>query len=79
MLTLTRRRGEAIMIGDHISIRVIRVGRRQAMIGVQAPRDVIVHRGEVYARNNGGDATVQLATPEAATPGSQRTGPRRVT
>lgn len=50
MLLLTRRRGEAIMIGDQVSIRVVHIGRGQVTIGVHAPIDVPVHREEVYVR-----------------------------
>lgn len=48
MLVFTRRRNEAIMIGDGITVRVIRVGRNGVRIGVEAPPSVSVHRQEVY-------------------------------
>jgi carbon storage regulator len=48
MLVFTRKRDEAIMIGDGIEIRVLRVGRDGVRIGVQAPASVSVHRREVY-------------------------------
>ncbi len=48
MLVFTRKRDEAIMIGDGIEIRVLRVGRDGVRIGVQAPPSVSVHRREVY-------------------------------
>lgn len=48
MLVFTRRRNEAIMIGDGITVRVIRVGRNGVRIGVEAPPSISVHRQEVY-------------------------------
>jgi carbon storage regulator len=48
MLVFTRKRHEAIMIGDGIEIRVLRVGRDGVRIGVSAPASVSVHRREVY-------------------------------
>jgi carbon storage regulator len=49
MLVFTRRRGEAIVIGDGIEVRVLRTGRDAVRIGVTAPHEVPVHRHEVYA------------------------------
>lgn len=48
MLVFTRRRNEAIMIADGITVRVIKVGRNGVRIGVEAPSSVPVHRQEVY-------------------------------
>lgn len=48
MLVFTRRRNEAIMIGDGIEIRVLRVGRDGVRLGVSAPTAVAVHRREIY-------------------------------
>lgn len=48
MLVFTRRRHEAIMIGDGIEVRVLRVGRDGVRLGIVAPPDVPVHRQEVY-------------------------------
>lgn len=50
MLILTRRVGETLMIGDDISITVLGVKGGQVRVGVNAPRDVIVHREEIYER-----------------------------
>jgi carbon storage regulator len=49
VLVFTRKRGEAIVIGDGIEIRVLRVGREGVRLGVTAPPDVAVHRHEIYA------------------------------
>ena len=48
MLVFTRRRQEAIRIGDRIEVRVLRVGRDGVRIGITAPPDVPVHREEIY-------------------------------
>jgi carbon storage regulator len=48
MLVFTRKRHEAIVIGDGIEIRVLRVGRDGVRIGVSAPPSVSVHRREIY-------------------------------
>jgi len=45
---VTRKRGESIVVGDGIEIQVISVGRNGVRIGVTAPRDIPVHRREVY-------------------------------
>ncbi len=50
MLILTRRVGEAIMIGKDIEVRVLGVQGQQIRLGVQAPKDVVVDREEVTQR-----------------------------
>jgi carbon storage regulator len=50
MLVLSRVVGELISIGDDISIRVVAVNGNNVRFGVEAPRDVNVHRSEVYER-----------------------------
>ncbi len=48
MLVFTRKRDEAIVIGDGIEVRILRVGRDGVRVGVVAPPHVSVHRREVY-------------------------------
>jgi carbon storage regulator len=48
MLVLTRRVGETIRIGDDISIRVVDIQRGQVRFAIDAPRDIPVHREEIY-------------------------------
>jgi len=50
MLILTRKTGETITIGDNIQIQVLSVKGGQVRIGIDAPRDVLVNREEVFER-----------------------------
>lgn len=50
MLILTRRAGEALMIGDDAKITVLGVKGNQVRIGIEAPKDLPVHRQEIYDR-----------------------------
>jgi carbon storage regulator len=50
MLVITRRKGEKLMIGDNIEIVILSTKGNQVRIGVQAPKEVSVHRQEIYKK-----------------------------
>jgi len=50
MLVLTRRPGETIVIGDNVKVTMLGVEGKQIRIGIDAPRDIAVHREEIYDR-----------------------------
>ncbi|MBI5451262.1 MAG: carbon storage regulator CsrA [Gammaproteobacteria bacterium] len=59
MLILTRRTDEALKIGDNITITVLEIRGNQVRLGVDAPRDVSVHRQEIYDRLSEAPANTQ--------------------
>jgi carbon storage regulator len=50
MLILTRRVGESLMIGDQVNVTVLGIKGNQVRLGVHAPKDIAVHREEIYQR-----------------------------
>jgi len=52
MLILTRKRGETVLIGDDVTVTVLGVKGQQVRIGIDAPKDVEIHREEVVTRRN---------------------------
>lgn len=50
MLILTRRVGETLMIGNQVTVTVLGIKGNQVRIGVNAPKDITVHRQEIYER-----------------------------
>jgi carbon storage regulator len=73
MLVLSRKLNQAIMIGDNVRIVVVAVDRDQVKLGIDAPREIPVHRSEVFEeiqRANRAAAGLD-AQPPAATPAAQ--------
>ncbi len=62
MLILTRRVGETLMIGDEVTVTVLGVKGNQVRIGVNAPKEVAVHREEIYDRIKREQETTHVPT-----------------
>lgn len=65
MLILTRRIGESLVIGDEVRIAVLDVRGHQVRLGVTAPRNVAVHRDEIYKRIHDAAPTAGAANPRS--------------
>ena len=63
MLILTRRIGETLMVGDEVTVTVLGVKGNQVRLGVNAPKDVAVHREEIYERIRQEQANEPLPPP----------------
>ena len=63
MLVFTRRKDEAVMIGEGIEVRVLRVGRDGVRLGVIAPPSMSVHRQEIYEQICEANRAAAASTP----------------
>lgn len=62
MLIITRRIGETVMIGNDITVTILGIKRGQVRVGTNAPRNVPVHREEVYERIKAGEFSESKGT-----------------
>lgn len=62
MLVLTRKPMQTVLIGDEVRITIVRVGAGQVRLGIEAPRNVVVVRGELRDRDRCSEAPVRLNT-----------------
>ena len=60
MLILTRRVGEALMVGDDTKIVVLGVKGSQIRLGIDAPKDIVVHREEIFDKINTKDESIKI-------------------
>lgn len=67
MLILSRRPGEALMIGNDVTVKVLGVKGNQVRIGINAPKDMGVHREEIYERIKREQSKESGAVPSGAT------------
>lgn len=76
MLILTRRVGETVMIGNDVTVTILGVKGNQVRVGVNAPRDVAVHREEIFERikREEQDGGATSARPASAAPRSNGNG-----
>ncbi|MCA9753812.1 MAG: carbon storage regulator CsrA [Gemmatimonadetes bacterium] len=66
MLVLTRREGEWIAVGDQVLVKVLGVKGDSVQIGIEAPREIPVHRGEIYEQIRAATEAARLsASPDA--------------
>ena len=68
MLVLSRKKDEKIIIGDNITLMVIEIKNDKVRLGIEAPREITVHREEVYAaikqaQENGNSIEIELVDP----------------
>lgn len=67
MLILTRRVGETLMIGDQVTVTVLGVKGNQVRMGINAPKDLAVHREEIFQRLQGKEAAAVTGDAPAST------------
>lgn len=66
MLVLTRRQGEKLIIGGDVTVTVLSIKGNQVRFGIDAPRDVKIHREEIYQRIQKEERTLNGGSPASA-------------
>lgn len=66
MLVLSRKLNQSIMVGDDVRIVVVAVDRDQVKLGIEAPRDISVHRSEIYEEIQRSNKAAAAAAPQSS-------------
>ena len=66
MLVLSRKINQSIMVGDNVRVVIVSVDRDQVKLGIEAPRDIPVHRSEVYEEIQRANRTAAASGPQPA-------------
>jgi len=81
MLVLSRKINQSIMVGDNVRIVIVGVDRDQVKLGIEAPRDIAVHRSEVYEEIQRANQSAAAGGPPVGdttvTPGRAKLVPRQ--
>jgi carbon storage regulator len=68
MLVLSRKVNQSIMVGDNVRVVVVAVDRDQVKLGIEAPREIAVHRSEIYEEIQRSNRSAAAAAPAPAEP-----------
>ncbi|MGZ3496498.1 MAG: carbon storage regulator CsrA [Vulcanimicrobiaceae bacterium] len=74
MLVLSRKVNQSIMVGDNVRVVVVAVDRDQVKLGIEAPREIAVHRSEIYEEIQRSNRAAANAAPATAEPGPAAVG-----
>lgn len=74
MLVLSRKINQSIMVGDNVRVVVVAIDRDQVKLGIEAPREIAVHRSEIYEeiQRSNRSAAAAAGAPEAPAAGVAR-------
>lgn len=74
MLVLSRKVNQSIMVGDNVRVVVVAVDRDQVKLGIEAPREIAVHRSEIYEEIQRSNRAAANAAPESPEPAPAAVG-----